>query len=69
MHAKIKGVHVNVPHFKCHKNIKSLKADVRKIFEHLSTDEQEVAYNELMELVSSLHKEEKVVKPKDISEE
>lgn len=69
MHARIKGVHVNVPHFNGHKNIKSLKKDERKIFEHLTPEESESAYDELFALVSTLPKDDKVVQTKEVSEE
>ena len=63
MQARIKGVHINVAHFKEHKNVKSLKADERKIFAHLSPEDQEAAHQELYGLISSLPKEPKEIVP------
>ena len=63
MQARIKGVHINVAHFKEHKNVKSLKADERKIFAHLSLEDQEAAHQELFGLIPLLPKEPKEVVP------
>lgn len=68
MLTRIKGVHINVTHFKEHKSLKSLKADERKIFEHLSIDEQESAHQELYGIISTMGKGEKKTIPIDLSE-
>ena len=55
-HLRVKGVHINADHFAEHKNVKALKADDRKLFAHISKEEQEEAYAELWQ---QLHPEEK----------
>ena len=52
-HAKVSGSHVNLDHFASFKTLKDAKANGPQIFDHLSGDDKDKAYDELWKALKS----------------